>query len=206
MKLIFSMIIGYLLGTLSPSAFLAKLKKKNLREEGTQNLGATNTMLTLGTGYGALVLFFDLAKAAIAVKLGQLIAPAFALSGLLSGSAAVLGHIYPFYMKFKGGKGLAAYGGLILGLDPILFLILLIISTACMFVVNYSAGMPMSAGVLFPVLYGLRTHSIVSFLFAAAISAVIIWKHFSNLLKGRNGEDVKVRDYAVHHLFKKKAN
>lgn len=206
MRLVFSMIIGYLLGTISPSAFLAKIKKKNLREEGTQNLGATNTMLTLGTGYGALVLFFDIAKAAIAVKIGQIIAPAYALSGILSGGSAVIGHIYPFYMKFKGGKGLATYGGMILGLDPILFLILLIVSTVCMFVVNYSAGMPMSAGVLFPILYGIDTRSITAFAIAAVISAVIIWKHFSNLLRGRKGEDIKVRDYAVHHLFKKKAN
>ncbi len=204
MRLLISIILSYFLGSLSPSALLAKIKKKNLREEGSKNLGATNTMLTLGTGYGALVLVFDIAKAALAVKIGQLVAPMYTLSGILSGSFAVMGHIYPFYMKFKGGKGLAAFGGMILGVDPMLFLILLIISTVCMFIANYSAGMPMSAGILFPIMYGLRMQSWSAFVVAAIISAVIIAKHFSNLIKGKKGEDVKVRDYAVNHLFKKR--
>ena len=206
MRLILSMVLGYFLGSLNPAALLAKIKNKNLRAEGSKNLGATNTMLTLGTGYGALVLLFDIAKAAVAVKLGQLIAPAYMLSGILSGSSAVMGHIYPFYMKFKGGKGLAAFGGMILGVDPMLFLILLVVSTVCMFAVNYSAGMPMSAGILFPIAYGLRMSSWAAFLIAALISGVIIWKHFGNLLRGRKGEDIKVREYAVQHLFKKKSN
>lgn len=204
MRLLISVILGYFLGSLSPAALFAKIKKKDLRKEGSKNLGATNTMLTLGTGYGAVVMIFDIAKAAIAVKIGQLLAPMYTLSGILSGSFAVIGHIYPFYMRFRGGKGLAAFGGMILGVDPLLFLILLIVSTACMFIVNYSAGMPMSAGILFPILYGLRVQSWSAFIVAAIISGLIIAKHFSNLVKGKKGEDIKVRDYAVNHLFKKR--
>ena len=198
MRLVFSMIIGYLLGTISPSAFLAKIKKKNLREEGTQNLGATNTMLTLGTGYGALVLFFDIAKAAIAVKIGQIIAPAYALSGILSGGSAVIGHIYPFYMKFKGGKGFASFGGLVLAYDPGIFLVLLFTSCALMLIINYSVAMPMFTAAAFPILVFLQTQDLWLSAISVATGILIIIKHWSILGKIHQGEGIKVREFIRH--------
>lgn len=195
-------LIGYLLGSLNPAALLSKLKKKNLRKQGTGNLGATNTMLVLGKGYGALVMIFDIAKAFSAVKLVGLLCPNASVVGILTGFAAVIGHIYPFYMKFKGGKGLAAFGGMILALDPLLFLILLLTALALMLIINYSIAMPMSAAVLFPILYGIRSCSVVMGLIAMAISVLIIAKHFSILAKIKRGDEVKVRDYIKNSLFR----
>lgn len=201
MKILICLIFGYLIGSLSPSAFISKIKNKNLKEHGTKNLGATNTMLVIGKGYGALVLLFDIAKAFFAVRLADWIFPALSIAGLLAGSAAVVGHIYPFYMKFKGGKGLAAFGGLILGVDPLLFLILLALTLVLMFIINYSAAMPMAAGILFPILYGIRTGSVMAAVISAAISLVIIIKHFENVLKAIRGEDVKIREYFKKHML-----
>lgn len=201
MNILGSLILGYLLGSLSPAALFGKLKKEDLRHQGTGNLGATNAMLILGKGYGAAVMLFDIIKAYVAVKLAERLFPAFALAGLLSGSAAVVGHVYPFYMKFKGGKGLAAYGGMVLGVDPLLFLILLIIALTFMFIVNYSVAVPMSAGVLFPILYALRGAQIAGTVIATAVSVLIICKHFSNIGKARRGEDNKIREYVKENLF-----
>ena len=119
-----SLLIGYLFGGLNPAAMVAAVKKVNLRERGTKNLGATNVTLTVGMRYGVAVMLFDVMKAYISVKLARLLFPKAAAAGLLAGCGAVVGHIYPVYLKFKGGKGLAAFGGMILAMDPVLFLIL----------------------------------------------------------------------------------
>lgn len=196
MEILLCVLIGYLIGSINPAAFISRLKKTDLRTQGTQNLGATNTMLVLGKGYGALVMLFDIAKAFISVKLAKLIFPAFTLAGIIAGSAAAAGHIFPFYMKFKGGKGLAAFGGLILGVDPTLFMILLVTALVLMFIINYSFAMPMSAGVLFPILYAVRTGDAAATVIASAVSVLVMYKHFGNIGKAMRGEDIKVREYA----------
>ena len=190
-----SILLGYLLGSLSPSALLSKLKKKNLRNQGTRNLGATNTMLILGKGYGALVMLFDSAKAYAAVKLAANLFPALAYGGLIAGCAAVVGHIFPFYMSFKGGKGLAAYGGMILGLEPLLFLILLMIAVAAMFITNHAIAMTVSAALLFPIFLFIHTGDMAAFLIVASISVLIITRHTGSILEAIHGEDTKVRDF-----------
>lgn len=196
------LIGSYLLGSISPSALISKIKKKDIRKHGTGNLGATNTMINFGRGWAAFVMLFDIFKAFLAVKLGHWLFADKALAAIAGGSLAVLGHVFPFYLKFKGGKGLAAYGGMILGLSPILFLILLTITVIAMFIVNYGVAMPMTAAVLFPILYGLHMHSVWAGVIAAAVSAVIAIKHFSNIGKALRGEDTPVREY-VKKIFSK---
>lgn len=185
-------VIGYLLGSLNPAALLSRLKKKDLRKHGTGNLGATNTMLVFGKRYGALVMVFDIAKTWLAVKLAEFLFPNLIAAGLIAGCGAVIGHIFPFYLKFKGGKGFAAYAGMILAFDPISFLILLVICTTLMILANYSAAMPMSAAVLFPILTLIRTGSPVLVLIAVGIGIVIVIKHWRNLRKGINGSDIQI--------------
>lgn len=201
MKIFLSLVIGYLLGSLNPAALFSKLKNINLRKQGTGNLGATNVMLVFGKRYAVVVMLFDIIKSALAVKLAQKFFPTLNVSGLLAGSAAVVGHIYPFYMKFKGGKGLASFGGMILALDPLLFGILLPIALTMMLIVNYSFVMPISAALLFPVFYGIRSGSAAAFMISAALSLLIICKHLGNLRKAIRGEDVKIREYITTHLF-----
>lgn len=200
-KIVLLLLMGYLLGCLSPAALFSKWKNTNLRHHGTGNLGATNTMLVLGKGYGAAVMIFDISKAYIAVKLAQLLFPGFAFAGLLAGGASVAGHIFPFYLKFKGGKGLAAFGGMIMGVDLPLFLFLLVISLSLMLIINHSVAMPMSGAVLFPILYGGRSENILAGLLAAAVGLLIICKHVDHFGKIRRGEDPKIREYVRQNLF-----
>ena len=201
MKIFHCFIIGYLLGAVSPSALLSKIKKTDLREKNTKNLGATNTMLTFGKIYGVLVMVFDVTKAVIAVNYASAVFPKMTYSGLVAGCAAVVGHIFPFYLKFKGGKGLAAYGGMILAVDPKLFLMLLVITIFAMLTVNYSVAMPITASILFPVLYTLRTRSVIHMVLSFAISALIVLVHIPNIYRIKNGNGVKIREYIKNHLF-----
>ncbi|MBE6588520.1 MAG: glycerol-3-phosphate acyltransferase [Ruminococcaceae bacterium] len=203
LKLIICITAGYFIGSLNPAALLGKIKKVNLRNKGTGNLGATNTMLVLGKAYGALVMALDIAKAFISVKLCQLLCPTVAFAGIAAGSAAVIGHIFPFYMKFKGGKGLAPYAGMVLAVDPLLFCFLLAACVTLMVIVNYSVALPWSAGILFPLLSIPRTDSIPYILIAVGISALVMAKHFPNLKKAISGEDTKIREF-IKNSFKKK--
>ncbi len=198
MKTLSCVILGYLLGSINPALIISKIKKKNIRKTGTGNLGATNTMLNFGKGLGMLVMIFDIFKAALAVKAARFFCPTLPLAGLLAGGSAVLGHIFPFYLNFKGGKGLASFGGLVLALDPMVFLALLVLGLTLMFIVNYSYVMPFSAGALFPILYGIRTGSTAVFMISAFIGGLVIYKHYENRGKAKRGEDIKIRE-----MFKK---
>ncbi len=190
-----SSLIGYIIGSLSPSALLSKIKNVNLRKQGTGNLGATNTMLVLGKGYGAFVMLFDIFKAFAAFTIASSLFAQLEMAGLLSGVFAVLGHIFPFYLKFRGGKGLAAFGGLILSFDPLMFLILLVFTLILMLIFNYGVAMPVSAAVLFPLLAFIKTKNLVVFALTFIASALIIYKHIPNLKKAVNKDDATVRDY-----------
>ncbi len=195
MKTLLCIVLGYFIGSFNPALIISKIKKTDIRETGTGNLGATNTMIHFGKGLGAFVMLFDFFKAVLAVYIAKLLHPVGALTGLLAGVSAVLGHMFPFYLKFRGGKGLASFGGLVLAVDPPVFLFLLILGLALMLIVNYSYVMPFSAGSLFPVLHGLRAQSFTAFAIAAIIGFLVIFKHYENLGKAKRGEDFKIREF-----------
>lgn len=201
MKNLICLLIGYLMGSVNPAALISKIKKEDLREKGTGNLGASNTMLVFGKKLGVFVMVFDIAKAWCASKLAQWLFPQLRLAVLIAGLGAVLGHVFPFYMHFSGGKGLAAFGGMVLAYSPWMFLCLLLLGGVLMLVVNYSAVMPLSAGVLFPVLTLLLTRDPGAFAVALAAGVLIIVKHAGNLVKGRNGKDIDIRQFIREEIF-----
>ena len=145
-----SIVLGYLIGCINPAWIIARLKKTELRQKGTGNLGATNVFLTLGKRIGIFVMLLDIGKAYAVVLIARIIFPQFALAGVLAGAAAILGHMFPFYLGFKGGKGSACLGGAILGLDWKLFLALLLLGIVIAFLVDYPWAVPVSAAGLFP--------------------------------------------------------
>lgn len=194
MKIIGSILIGYLLGVLNPAAALGKLKKLNLRELGSKNLGASNAMLTMGKGYGLLVMVLDIAKSVIAGKIAQWLFPALKVAGMLACLGAIIGHIFPFYLGFRGGKGLAAFGGMVFYYNPWMFAGLLTLVCVLMLIVNYSYVAPMTVAVLFPILVAVTSADLWLTLIAIAGSVLIAVKHWSNIGKAKRGEEVKIRD------------
>lgn len=201
MKVAMCVIFGYLLGSLSPSALLSKVKKKNLRDNGTGNLGATNVMLNFGKIYGVLVMLFDILKAFFTVKLTAYLFPFNSLFPLIAGTAVVVGHIFPFYMHFKGGKGLASLGGLILAYDPMTFLILLVIGVSLMLILNFAVAIPASASLLFPLFELVKTSDLSIFITALILCGIVIYAHTENLADAYHGEAPKIRDYIKNDLI-----
>lgn len=204
MELIGSILLGYLLGCLNPATLVAKKKQKNIREIGTGNPGATNVLLNFGKAYGALVMLFDIAKSCVAFFLAQALFPTLPLAGYVAGCAAVVGHIFPFYLGFKGGKGLAPFGGFVLASEPFLFLFLLVTGVILMLVVNYSVALPYYAGIVYPVAMGILKRNMPIFFLCATASALILGKHAGNIKKAYYGTDNKVREYITTKLFAKK--
>ena len=108
---------GYLLGCSNMALYLGKAKGVDLRAGGSGNLGASNATILMGWRAGVLTAVHDAGKALLAVVLARLVFPDAAFAGAAAGVACVLGHIFPFYMGFRGGKGFASYIGMILALN-----------------------------------------------------------------------------------------
>ena len=123
MERIICIIIGYVFGMFQTAFFYGKMHGIDIREHGSGNAGTTNTLRVLGTKAGLIVFAGDVLKCMIAVWITTLIfkgshADEIYLLKLYTAAGAILGHNYPFYLKFKGGKGIAATAGLILAFHP----------------------------------------------------------------------------------------
>lgn len=110
---ILGILFGYVLGTVNPSYFLGRLKGIDIRKEGTGNAGTSNLTLVLGFHYGLIAAFYDALKGIIAIFIALAMGANTAFAHL-SGVAAIVGHIFPFYMNFRGGQGIATASGLML--------------------------------------------------------------------------------------------
>ena len=130
-------LLGYLMGCSSMAFYLGKWKKKDIRTAGTGNLGASNAAVLYGWSAGLLVALHDIAKAVLAVFLAKWLFPQLEYAGAAAGVASVLGHIFPFYLKFRGGKGLASYFGLTLALNWKLALMVMVLVIAATLITDF---------------------------------------------------------------------
>ena len=106
-----SVLLWDILSLAQPSSLVGRVKKTDVRKSGTGNLGATNTMLVLGWGAGIFVMLFDLMKSFLSGKLAQYLFPGLSTAGMLACIGAMIGHCFPVFHRFRGGKGLATFGG-----------------------------------------------------------------------------------------------
>jgi len=195
MRVVCCLLIGYLLGALNPAHFLSKRKGVDLRKEGTGNLGTTNTMLVMGKAHAVAVLLLDMGKAVLSAKIAKWLFPKLMVAGLLAALGAILGHIYPYHMHFRGGKGLACFGGMVLEYNPVVFAVLLAIGVVLVLIVNYGVALPVSAAILFPIAAGMVSRKLSVFLVSLCASAVILYAHRENVQWALRGEDIRVREY-----------
>ena len=185
-------LIGYLLGSLNLAMLLAKLKGVDLRGGGSGNPGASNTVTLMGWKAGVLVGMHDIGKAALAVWLCTRLFPAVPYCGAVAGVACVLGHIFPFYLGFRGGKGFAAYLGMTLALNWRFALGLLVAIALLVLITDYIVVGTMTTVISFPAFCAIRHHYVLALLLCVA-SLVIIYKHRANLVRICNGTEIKVR-------------
>ena len=153
MEAIMSLGLGYLIGSVNPAALFSRMKHIDLKANGTGNLGATNTMLLLGKGFGLLVMLLDVAKAIVSAHLAQKLFPLLKCAGMLGGLGAMIGHDFSLFLHFKGGKGVAAFGGLLLAYSPAVFLSLFGFGILQVAIFDYGFAGPISAGILFPLVW-----------------------------------------------------
>lgn len=186
-------LIGYLLGCSSMSYYISQLKKVNLQERGSKNLGASNTMAVLGWKYGVLVGIHDIGKSIIAVILARYLFPDLELVGFLAGIASVIGHIFPFYLKFKGGKGFASYFGMTLALNWKLALIIALIVIILTLITDYIVIGTTFTIITVPIFYGIMTKGFLVPFILLIGTAVIIYKHRMNYVRIYNGNEMGLR-------------
>lgn len=204
MEVIYSLGMGYLIGCISPAAWISKKKNVDLKQQGTKNLGATNTALVLGRYAGYFVLFFDMFKSIFSYKLARFLFPQLMAAGIIACIGVILGHCFPVTMGFQGGKGLAAFGGLVLAHSVKLFCILLSFGIVVAFIMDYGVYLAVSAAALFPILNYLRSGNLSESIIAAIASTIIIMMHWTNLRRAISGEDpIHIRN-GMKKIFGKK--
>jgi len=189
-----AVILGaYLLGSSSMAFYFSKLAKKDVRNNGSGNLGASNTLVLLGWQAGVLVGIHDIGKGVLAVLLAHWLFPTLPYAPVLAGVACILGHIYPFYLKFKGGKGLASYIGMTLALNWKLALVVLVVLVVVTLLSNYIVVGTVSTIVMVPVGMLILTGSVITALILCVPTVVMFFKHRENFVRIRNGTEVGLR-------------
>ena len=193
-----SIALGYFVGSLSPSSLVGRVKKTDVRKSGTGNLGATNTMLVLGWGAGIFVMLFDLMKSFLSGKLAQYLFPGLSVAGMLACIGAMIGHCFPVFHRFRGGKGLAAFGGLVIycGLKRCA-------GWAVMWVFDCTVMFPITVGIALPLLMYLFGEAPAKIITAVCAGAVLDVMHIGNMKKALAGDEIMhVRDYFREKLHK----
>ena len=156
-KILLCILFGYLIGGINPSYIIGRLRGFDIRKKGSGNAGASNAVIVMGKAIGIGSAIFDILKATAAYWLATLI-PIFAdltYAAEIAGTACILGHMFPAYMKFKGGKGLACLGGVLLAMDWRFFLAILAAEILLCILVDYICIVPITASIATPIAYGL---------------------------------------------------
>ena len=182
-------LIGYFLGCISPSYIIASLKKKDIRAHGSGNLGASNTVILLGAKWGILVGAIDILKAFIPVIVAKLVFADLVLLPYIVAVCAIMGHIFPFYLKFKGGKGTATFFGSMLGLNPLAFVIIGLIFLIVTFTTDYIVLGTYTVIILFPI-YLFFVAGVCPMLIMLVASGVVASKHRANVVRIIKKEEI----------------
>ena len=202
MQYILVIVLSYILGSSNMAKYIAAVKKVDLSAGGSGNPGASNAVILMGWGAGVLTAVHDIGKSALAVVLARLVFPDLPLIGAAAGVASVLGHIYPFWMKFKGGKGFASYLGMTIALHWKFAIAVLLLVVVVTLVTDYIVAATTTTIIIVPIGLGLLTQSIVLPMILLVASAVIAWKHKDNYVRICNGTEIRFRkagrgDYRV---------
>lgn len=197
-------LLSYLVGTSSMTLYLSKLHNINMRAGGSGNLGASNAVILMGWKAGVLVAIHDIGKAYLAVWLAQRCFPTLPYIGAVAGVSSVMGHIFPFYLKFKGGKGFASFWGMVVGLDWKLGLVLFVAGVAVTIITNYIVVGTVTVTASAPLYLGIIRQDWLLCAILIFASAVIWYKHRENFVRIRNGTEIGFRSAAKgEHKIKK---
>ncbi|MBM7583899.1 glycerol-3-phosphate acyltransferase PlsY [Bacillus pakistanensis] len=185
-------ISAYILGSIPSGLIIGKVfYKTDIREHGSGNLGGTNTFRTLGIKAGLIVTIMDIIKGTVATQIPNL----FDFSEiymLLAGVIAVVGHMYPIFANFRGGKAVATSGGVILGYAPLLFIVALTVFFLCLYLTKYVSLSSMLTA-LIALIYSLFTGDIPLIIVMGALSTFVFYRHRANIMRIRNKTEPKIK-------------
>ena len=197
-------LIGYLFGIIQTGYIYGKINHVDIRKHGSGNAGTTNALRTLGWKAGVITFLGDCLKSILAVLLVRLIFADHAnltLYAFYAGLGAVLGHNYPFYLKFKGGKGIASTAGIMLAIYPKIFLVVAVVFLAIVLLTQYVSLGSIIIMILFVVqviyygqqgVFGLTGNALYEFYGIAIFLALLaIWRHRANIVRLVKGKENK---------------
>lgn len=191
LSIVLGATMAYLLGSIPSGLWIGrKFFQIDIRQHGSGNLGATNSFRILGKKAGTIVLLMDLLKGSISVLLLKQM-DLHGISPLIIALFAVVGHTYPLFANFKGGKAVATFAGVILAYKPILFLIglgIFILTLAISKMVSFTSMLTISIGVLLSLYF----QDIVLTTIALLADIFIIYRHRTNIQRILNGTESKV--------------
>jgi glycerol-3-phosphate acyltransferase PlsY len=193
-------IISYLLGSIPSGYLVAKSQGIDIRQHGSKNIGATNVLRVMGKKWGYFVFFCDVLKGFVSVKLGFLLAGSFGanvtLAGVVAALCCILGHNYPVWLGFKGGKGIATSAGVVIALFPPLIVLLMGIVWLLVFLlgryvslasISAAAALPIAVALLGPYV-GINDYWLV-LCFSVVAAALAVWRHRTNITRLLNGTE-----------------
>ncbi len=200
MMIIAMLLLSYLIGAFPSGFVIGKLFfKKDIRQFGSGNTGATNSFRVLGRPAGFLVTFLDIFKGFITVFFPLWLPvhadgpiSTFFTNGLIVGLFAILGHVYPVYLKFQGGKAVATSAGVVLGVNPILLLILAIIFFIVLKIFKYVSLASIVAAICC-VIGSLIIQDYILLVVSFLVSIILIIRHRSNIARIFRGEEPKIK-------------
>lgn len=184
-------IIAYLLGSIPSALVVGKIGFNiDVREHGSGNLGATNAFRILGKKAGIIVTLSDILKGTIAVFLPLLFNVE--VNQLIIGIFAVLGHTYPLFAKFKGGKAVATSGGIILGINPLLFVIMVLTFLLTLYISKYVSLSSMVTGVISTIVaIFFNDFGMVTLL--TLLTIFVFYRHRENIKRIKKGTEPKIK-------------
>ena len=192
---ILCMASAYLLGSINFAIVLSKLRGDDIRKHGSQNAGTTNMLRTYGKKAAIITLVGDFLKGTVSALIGMIL---FGMLGqYLASLFCVLGHVFPVYYKFKGGKGIATAAGTILACEPIIFLVLVVIFAVIVGLTKYVSLASIMVALLYPLILDrwykiIHVPSGLHLLMVMIMAALIIWKHYPNMKRLWNKTESKL--------------
>ena len=193
LSILIVIVAGYLLGSISPGVVLSRLfAKTDIRSQGSGNAGTTNMLRVLGRKMALLTFIGDMLKGIIAVFIGKWLIGG-ELGGLLGVVGAVLGHYYPLYFGFKGGKGIATSFGSLLFVFPVQALLAFAVFLILVAVTHYVSVGSIAAAITLPLLIVItRFQEPTLWIITVCIGASVVWRHRANIKRLMNHTENKL--------------
>ena len=184
-------LISYGIGSTNMAWYLSRRKGFDIRTKGSGNMGASNAMITMGWKEGVITALYDMAKAAVCVIAAKwLLGGTLPYVGAVAGVAAVLGHIFPFFLHFRGGKGLASFLGMTLALNWMVFLGACVLVALVTLITDYIVYGTITAAVAVPVALGIMEQQPIPAAIIFIATAVMISRHKDNFRRLREGTEM----------------